>query len=320
MSVFLLMAALLSAPAVMADPASSAAAQKTHTPFSSVSLPANTRVNGILVSEISGLAWDPHEQALHAVSDSGHLFRFRLKLEGGTLRAVVAASAVVLQHADGTLGKPADFDAEGLTLRRVPGVNTQQVELLVATEGRPRVWRVNLDGKVLESLELPPGLAEAKNYQARNTMLEAVAVHPVHGLLVAPERPLRGEDPQQGHCIHALDRHWNIEALDPHDARLKAMEVMESGHLLVLERSGSGKRLVNALRLADLDTCKVRTPCVAKTLLHIDREGGAENYEGMAYLGRGLVLLASDNGGKKGTDTVFLLVDLSEHSPHFSNK
>lgn len=317
---FLWMVALLCTRTVWADPASSAALPPAQTPFSSVSLPADTRVNGVLVSEISGLAWDPHDQALHAVSDSGHLFRFRVQLEGGALRAVVAESAVVLKHPDGSLGKPAEFDAEGLALRLAPAGDHRQVELLVATEGRPRVWRVDLAGTVLEALALPPGLSDAKRYQARNTMLEAVAVHPVHGLLVAPERPLRGEDPQQGHRIHALDRHWNIQALDPSSSRLKAMEVMESGLLLVLERSGSGKRLINALRLIDLNACKDRTPCVATTLLHIDRDGGSENYEGMAYLGRGMVLLASDNSGKKGTDTVFLLVDLSKHVPHLLNK
>jgi hypothetical protein len=36
----------------------------------------------------------------------------------------------------------------------------------------------------------------------------------------------------------------------------------------------------------------------------------------MTYLGHGQVLLASDNRGKKGTATVFLLVNLPQRTPH----
>ena len=49
-----------------------------------------------------------------------------------------------------------------------------------------------------------------------------------------------------------------------------------------------------------------------QTLLYMDHAGGSENFEGMAYLGKGQVLLASDNRGKKSTATVFLLVNLPQ--------
>jgi hypothetical protein len=306
------MAALCGAPAGMAESDPSHGQPTHHVRFSSVSLPADTRVDGILVSEISGLTWDPEAQVLYAISDSGNLFRFRLAMENGALRAVVPVSAVAMQRLPGEKGKPTALDAEGLALRKVQAGDRQRVELLVATEGMPKVWRVDPAGTVLGELPLPAQLTDAKRYEARNTMLEAVAVHPAHGLLVAPERPLRGEDPLNGHRIHAHDRHWNIEAFDPLDSRLKAMEVLENGQLLVLERAGSGKRMVNALRRTDLNACNAPATCAAQTLVHIDRDGGAENFEGMAYLGRQQVLLASDNRGKKHSDTVFLLVDLSQ--------
>lgn len=321
MKIFLLlMAALCCIPAVGADPKVAAARSPTQATFSSVSLPADMRVDGIKLSEISGLAWDGEAQMLYAISDSGHLFRFRLQMDHSVLRGVVPVAAVVMQRPEGKQVQTASLDAEGLALRRKPGVELPRLELLVATEGTPRVWRVDPSGRVLGDLPLPAGLSDAKRYEARNTMLEAVAVHPVHGVLVAPERPLRGEDPLDGHRIHATDRHWNIEALDPLNSRLKAMEVLEDGQLLVLERAGSGKRPVSALRRTNLNACKGLAPCASQTLLHIDREGGAENYEGMAYLGGDLVLLASDNRGKQGRDTVFLLVDLSQQASPASTK
>jgi hypothetical protein len=276
-------------------------------------------MDGIPVSEISGLAWDPEAQVLYAISDHGNLFRFRVSIENGALRAVVPVSAVAMQGPASEKGKPSALDAEGLALRKVWAGDRQRVELLVATEGLPRVWRVDPAGTVLGMVPLPAQLSDAMRYEAGNTMLEAVAVHPVHGLLVAPERPLRGEDPQNGHRIHAIDRQWNIEALNPLASRLKAMEVLESGHLLVLERAGSGKRMVNALSRTDLNACNAPVTCAAQTLVHINRDDGAENFEGMAYLGHHQVLLASDNRGKKGSDTVFMLVDLAPIAPPAPN-
>ncbi len=271
----------------------------------SVALPGDAYVDGIRLSEISGLAWDADEQVLHAVSDSGHLLRLRLRIEDGWLREVIPLSAVALRKPGTGPDRSPAIDAEGLALHLTPGGGT---ELLVATEGSPSVLRVNLAGVVLDEVALPADLADARRYEARNTMLEAVAVHPLHGVLVAPERPLRGEDPRDGHRIRSGARHWNIEALDPAGSRLKAMDVTEDGHLLVLERAGSGKKLVNAIRRVDLNACQGAAACAAQTLLRIDPGEGAENFEGMAYLGDRQVLLVSDNRSKKRAATVFLLV------------
>lgn len=275
---------------------------------SSVSLPADTEVDGIRVSELSGLAWDAGSQTLYAVADSGSLFRFRLRIEGGALRAVEPLGAVALQRPEQD-GKPRPLDAEGLSLRRAGSAT----ELLVATEGRPTVWRVAPSGELLGEMALPPALADPARYSKRNTMLEAVAVHPRHGLLLSPEQPLQGEDPALGHRIRANDREWQIEALDPGSSRLKAMDITEGGNLLVLERNGSGKRLSNAVRLADLSRCDGPAPCPLRSLAHFDADSGAENFEGMTPLGPGQALLVSDNsGGKKPRATVFMLLQWEE--------
>jgi hypothetical protein len=297
-----LLAALLSAgPAAGADPAPSL--PRVHS--SSVALPAHARVDGVRVAEISGLAWDPEAQRLYAVSDSGHLFRFRLLMQAGELVGVEPLSAVPLKPVAGAPGKGAT-DAEGLAWRSEGGVP----ELLVATEGTPKVWRIGTQGEALGEAPLPAALADATRYAAPNTMLEAVAVHPTHGLLLAPEQGLRGEDPLQGHRVHGRTRHWNVPSMEPGVSRLKAMDVMEDGSLLILERSGGGKRLRNALRHVDLSRCQHLPACKPATLALLDRRSGAENFEGMAYLGQRQVLLVSDNRGKKDGATVFLLLQL----------
>lgn len=310
-----MLTALSVAGAVMAEAPSGVETARVGSSLSRVSLAADTRVDGTAFSEISGLAWDAGKQWLYAVSDKGNLFRLRLRIEGGELRAVVPVAAVMMRSSAGPLGQASGFDAEGLALRpgtEGPDKHSIRTELLVATEGTPRVLRVAPSGEVLGELALPNELADAGRYADRNAMLESVAIHPVHGVLVTPERPLRGEIRPAGHRIQAVDHHWNIQALDPEESNLKAMEVLDDGQLLVLERSGRGKRLVNALRSARLEACSGPSSCPMQTLLYMDHAGGSDNFEGMAYLGNGQVLLASDNRGKKSTATVFLLVNLPQ--------
>ena len=275
---------------------------------SSVALPASTVVDDIRVSELSGLAWDATTQTLYAVADSGSLFRFRLQIDAGVLQAVEPLGAVPLPR-PAQDGKPHPLDAEGLSLRRVGNAT----ELLIATEGRPAVWRISPKGELLGEMALPPALTDPALYAKKNTMLEALAFHPRHGLLLAPEQPLQGEDAAQGHRIRGTDREWQIEALEPGRSRLKAMDITAAGSLLVLERNGGGKRLSNAVRLVNLDRCLGPAPCPMRTLAGFDADTGAQNFEGMTTLGPGQALLVSDNrGSKKGNDTVFLLLQWDE--------
>lgn len=296
----LLLAVALAGPlAAAAQPAHGTPGVRTST----VSLPTDTEVDGIRVAELSGLAWDADAGMLYAIADSGSLFRFRLRVADGVLQAVEPVSAVALQRSTGQ-GKPRRLDAEGLALRQVRG----QVELLVATEGRPAVWRFGPGGEALGQLALPPELVDPTRYAERNTMLEAVAVHPQHGLVLSPELPLQGDDVAQGHRLRAAHHHWQIEALDPGRSRLKAMDITAGGELLALERSGSGKRRVSAVRLAKLAHCGGPTPCSMRTLALLDQDSGAENFEGMTTLGQRQALLVSDNRGGKKRETVFLLL------------
>lgn len=148
-------------------------------------------------------------------------------------------------------------------------------------------------------------------YQAENAMLEALAHSQQYGLLTAAEAPLSGQMPGF-HQIHAAGQSWRFPMLDPARSRLKAMELLPDGSLVVLERAraGKGKGLLNALRRVQLNACGDEVVCAAQELLFIDRTEGAENFEGMAYLGDMQFLLVSDNLGSKQTPSVFLLVDL----------
>lgn len=275
-----------------------------------VRLPA-TVLGGVRVAELSGLAWDADEQVLYGISDRGYLYRFRLKLENRHLKSVEPMDAVRLRWPAHMEERTAGIDAEGLAILRGDNGVMGDAQLLVSTEGQPQVLRVSTGGQVLGLLTLPEPLSDARLYQGENAMLEALAHSQQYGLLTAAEAPLSGQIPGF-HQIHAAGQSWRFPMLDSARSRLKAMELLPDSSLVVLERArtGKGKGLVNALRRVQLNACGGEVVCAAQELLFIDRTEGAENFEGMAYLGDMQFLLVSDNLGSKQTPSVFLLVDL----------
>ncbi len=268
-------------------------------------------LNGIPMAEISGVAWDADDQMLYAVSDRGVLFRVRLRVGSGVLTGVEPVDARRLVWP----GKPDDshqtIDAEGLGLLHGANAVATDAELLVSTEGQPRVLRVSPDARVLGEMTLPVSLADSNQYRADNAMLEAIATSSQHGLMLAAESPMRGA-PEGLHRIQSATRHWMFARLDHLRSRLKAIEAMPDGSLVILERAAGGKRQswINALRRIKPDTCGAEVLCEVEELLHLDEVGLAQNFEAMAHLGDRRLLLVSDNLGGKRSDTVFMLVEL----------
>lgn len=268
-------------------------------------------LNGIRMAEISGVAWDADDKMLYAVSDRGVLFRVRLRIDTGLLTGVepVDARRIVWP------GIPDDshqtIDAEGLGLLHGANAVGSDAELLVSTEGRPRVLRVAPDARVLGEMTLPVSLADTNQYRADNAMLEAIAASSQYGLMLAAESPMRGA-PEDLHRIQSATGHWMFARLDQRRSRLKAIEAMPDGSLVILERATGGKRKswLNALRRIKPDTCGAEVLCEVEELLRIEEVGLAQNFEALAHLGDGRLLLVSDNLGGKRSDTVFMLVEL----------
>ena len=264
-------------------------------------------IDGERISELSGLAWDADEQRLYAISDRGVLFRFGVTLGTNGQLEVDPIAASRLAAPPGSTG----VDAEGLAVTGADDGIRGNSELLVATEGQPRVIRYTLAGEPLGTLELPDGLDDPERFRRSNAMLEAVALHPAHGLLVAAEAPLAG-DRAGHHRVVAAGRTWSFPSYPAHNARLKGMDVMDDGRLLVLERAesgkGKGKTLVVALREIDLTACAAEHACAVRELAVLDRPEETDNFEGLTYLGDGRVMIVSDDRGKSGRGTTFTVL------------
>lgn len=267
--------------------------------------PSTARVDGVLLSELSGLAWDAEKKRLYAVSDTGHLFHFRLRLDGDTLAELEPIAASALLDAQGAGGNAGEFNAEGLAL--LDAANGRAAgELVVALEGKPsRLARFSVDGRLLGELEVPSPAADLNLYRKKGRGLEAVAMHPAHGLLTAPESPLLGQ-PDERHVVYARGRHWSFVRQSP-GSRLKAIDVLPDGSLVVLERNKAGSKdaLSASVRRIDLAACGAGGLCAAEVLAILPV--GPDNFEGMTLLDSRHILLVSDNAGLVNRDTLFVL-------------
>ncbi len=270
---------------------------------------AATGKDGVAVNELSGLAWDADEKLLYAVSDGGVLHHFRLQLEGEKITAIehIFSSPLVAPTGGKTV-----TNAEGLAALNGDDGNPGNSELLVAFEDGPAIARFTPQGQWIADVALPAPLADAKNYAKKNSRLESVAVDKTHGVLTAPERPLRGE-PETLHKIYAGDgATWAFEASQP-DGRLKAIETMADGDLLVLERTeaADGARAAH-LRHLDLAVCAASGQCAAPELAATPDPLLVDNFEGLARLTDVLFLIVTDRTKKDVEPTSFVLFKLTD--------
>jgi len=265
------------------------------------------------VGEVSGLAWDADEQLLYAVSDQGKVYHFRLQHDGQaivSMQGVAAAPLVDPRTGTGQAESGKHFNAEGLAVLHANNGKRGDSELVVALEENPpQIARFSPSGTLLGRLAVPPPAHERANYRKKNRGLESVALHPTHGVVTAPEAPLQGR-PAGLHTVYANGHAWSF-ARFTEDSRLKGMEVLPDGNLLVLERSrpGPSKDMrVASLRRVDIAQCGAHTTCKATLLAALPAR--PENFEGLTLLDAHHALIASDNGGVATNGTTFALIAL----------
>lgn len=280
---------------------SAAAAAQTMTVHDQVEI-ARTPIGGVRPDELSALAWDADEQLLYAVSDKGRIFHFRLVLDGTRIRELTPLHGAALTAGDGTHAR---FNAEGLTLIDADNGQRGDTQLLITIENGQRLLRFTPQGRALGEMALPPPLADAGNYRGSNNGLEAVTVHPRHGLLLAPQRALRGS-PSQRHVLYAANgQTWSFERAP--GGEVKAIEALADGALLVLERPREGGA---RLRRVDLGACGGDTPCSVKDLLDPDSLAAGDHYEGLTRLSGRVFLIVSDNGKDRQRPARLVLLGL----------
>ena len=267
-------------------------------------------IDGHLLGGLSALGWDNDEQLLYAVSDRGYVFHLRVEFdEDGLLHAVQALSAHVLRDARGRALQGRLADSEGLVVRDGNNGKPGDAQLVISFERRPRVIRFDPFGTMLGSEALPAELRDINNYSHSNRALESIAWHPKWHYLTAPEQPMRGAS-EAIVPLYALDpaRHWRYPLAAEPNAGLTAIEVLDDGSILTLER-GFGVFFIPVIStLRRIATLPEQTGALLapQTIARFSsgEEWYLDNFEGLTHLGDGRILIVSDDNSSAFQSTL----------------
>jgi len=251
-------------------------------------------IDGLKFSEISDLAYEIHTQRLYMVSDEGKLFVFHAVF-GDTIEVLKPVGAAKLTKKRGKPFKKWRKDSEGMTL-------DGKGRLLVSFEGKAKIgwFHKNSEkiGQRIKKYSIPKILRDKRNYRSKNKSLEALAWHPQYGVLTVAEWPLKHDDKKR-QTVYALNgREWHFKAEPEARSAVSAIEVMDDGNLLVLERSYTGitDPLVITLKKVYLDRCK-KGWCHTEVLAKMNSHQGwdVDNFEGLARVGDHRYIMVSDD-------------------------
>lgn len=251
--------------------------------------------------EISGLAYDKRDDILYALSDHGALFHLKINISDDKISDITMIDSFTLKNKKGKRYKKSKRDAEGLSLYKS--------DLLVSFERHPRVILFTKKGKRLRKMKIDSALKNIDDYQSENDALEAVTYHSDHGIITAPERPLRGHD-KKNHILYSQNSKWKFRAF----GAITALEIMPDGNVLVLERHFDKKRrrMLITLQAVNISKCKKKKKCPSTLLAQLDSSQGwtLDNFEGLTYLYDNLYLMISDDNHSKKQRTIAVLFEI----------
>ena len=242
-------------------------------------------------SEISDLAYLKSRHWLFMISDEGKLFRFRALFGDQEIRELSALDASKLRNKRGKKLKKWRRDSEGLTL-------DNQGRLYVSFEEKPRIAQISYDARIIAYLPLIHPIDRMRKFRAKNKGLEALAWHPKYGLVTAAEYPVRSSSRKIQHIYSLKGKCWSFDRGKESRSAVTALEVLDNGNFLVLERSYSGwmGSIVITLREVQIDQCS-NGLCPTKTLARMDSSQGwsVDNFEGLAKVGDNRFVMISDD-------------------------
>ncbi len=265
-------------------------------------LPKQT-IDGLPLTELSGLAWDEDESILYAVSDKGNLFHLQPKFKNGFLQDVIITSAYPLRNKDGKKLHGVTSDAEDITLIKANNRKKGDSELLIAFEGKPRLDIYTNKGDWQGTIKLPDNLKKRNNYPSKNKALEAVTHHPELGTITTPEFGLKNTAKNEIILYSTTGKRWRLVRYSGPSSALVALETLPDGSLLLLERVFESplQPIKIILRQTWLNSdCEFseNTYCNSKTLSIFNSAKGwsIDNYEGLTrHKGNHFFIGSDDN-------------------------
>jgi len=258
-------------------------------------------------AELSDLAYDSSTSTLYMVSDKGSFFTFRATFSDNNYKLNQIAG-YKLRSKKGKRLKRWKRDSEGLAL-------DSHKNLYISFEGKPKISLFTKKGQRVKNIKLPRILKRVR-LRSKNKSLEALAWHPKYGLITALEYSKVGDKKQDQTIYSTSGKIWRIKLEDIPNNAITALEVMDDGNLLILERAYNGifgKFEVNLVKLY-INSCQERTFCKKKLLLSIDNAKGWEvnNFEGLTKVGKNRYLMISDDNDSLFASTILIYFKVIE--------
>jgi hypothetical protein len=252
------------------------------------------QIQGMKFSELSDLAYDVKRDTLFMVSDEGKLFTFNARFTD-TIDGLAPMAAVNLKKKHGKNFKKWRKDSEGMTL-------DGEGRLLISFEGKAKIaWfhkNSKKQGEKIRSYSLPKVLRNSKNFRSRNKSLEALAWHKKYGIVTAAEWPLKSYHKKKQTLYALSGKQWHFKAESEEKSAVSAIEVMDDGNMLVLERSFRGylEPFVVTLKKVYLNQCK-KGLCKTEVLLKMNSHRGwdVDNFEGLTRVDKNRYVMISDD-------------------------
>jgi len=268
------------------------------------------RIDGVKFAELSDVTYDKQTGILYFVGDKGSLFSFQAKFTD-KIELLTPLDAKKLCNKKGKRFKKWKRDSEGLTL-------DGKRKLLISFEGKAKIGWFHKNSKkagcLIKKYKLPKVLKQSKNYRSTNKSLESLAWHPHYGVLTATEWPLKKDDMKK-QTIYALSgKKWYFKAEPEAKSAVVAMEVMDDGNLLVMERSFSGyfEPFIITLKKVMIRGCRQGSMCTTKVLAKMNSHKGwdVDNFEGLAKVGKHRYVIVSDDNENFFQKTLLLYFEV----------
>ncbi len=251
-------------------------------------------IEGIKFAEISDLAYDKKHDLLYMVSDKGILYSFRCHFTKDKM-TLHPLRAGYLKDRKGKRLRKWKRDSEGMCLDK-------RGRLLISFEGDVKIAWFHKNGTkfgwMIRTFPLPKELRKIKHYRSKNKSLEALAWHSEYGILTAPEWPLKRYH-KKAHTIYSLKgKRWFFRAEKEARSSVTALETMDDGNLLVLERSFTGILEPFVVTLKQVSLSKCPRECPSKVIAKFNTHKGwdIDNFEGLCRVAPHRYLMVSDNG------------------------
>lgn len=261
-----------------------------------------SKIDGEKIGEFSALVAAPDGNGLIAVSDRGYLARLAVTITGEDLAAIEVLSVHVLTGPDGQALRDKDVSPEAAAV-------LPDGSLAIVDETTARLMVFDTDGTWLRDDLLPEALRDTGRQASEKDGVEALAWTEATGTLAITEEPHQGFERNDHRLRTALAGEWALVIEGPESVSIKGMEAAD-GRVFLLERTRDDitDALRPSLRILDPVVCQSARACTGTTH-QVAVPGIADaDFEGIAALDDGLLLLVSDDKIDGDLRSVFALI------------